>query len=84
MIKVKPEFAEMPELVTVVDGKRVGLNKSFTATVPETGKKPKHTVEVVQATQAQLLQLFKEGSPILEEVVSDAKAEAKAEPQPFK
>jgi len=52
--------------------------------VPETGKKPKHTVEVVQATQAQLLQLFKEGSPILEEVVSDAKAEAKAEPQPFK
>jgi len=75
MIKVKAEFADIPEMVTLIDGKRVGLNKAFTATVQENGKKPKHTVDVPHATQSQLAQLFKEGDPTLEEVGNEAKPE---------
>ena len=57
----------MPELTTVVDGKRVALNQSYTHTTKGTPTKPPETINVPLATQAQLKAIFERGDPCIEQ-----------------
>ena len=65
--RVKSEFSHIPELVDLVNGRRVALNGAYTKTIPADAGRPERTVSVPAATQADLAVLFKNGNPCVEE-----------------
>jgi len=64
--RVKKAFQVHPELTTVVDGKRVALNQSYTHKTKGTPTKPPETITVPLATQAELKAIFERGDPCVE------------------
>jgi len=65
--RVKKAFKNLPELTTVVDGKRVALNQSYTHSTKGTPTKPPETITVPLATTAQLRAIFERGDPCVEQ-----------------
>ena len=66
--RVKKPFDQNPTLVTLLSGKKVGLNSTFEITFSGTKNGPGAKFTVRQATQHDLKQLFEDGNPLIEKV----------------
>lgn len=74
-IVVKIDFQHLPELTTQINGRPIALNAPFVKTYEATAGRPARKVDVPLATQEQLLLLYKQGNPVLEEEEDEVRAE---------
>lgn len=84
--RVKKAFQHLPELTTVIDGKRVALNQSYVHTTTATAEHPPKTISVPLATQAQMKEIFERGDPCIEQYHEEKPATSakKTESEPVK